>query len=92
VQQKAASFIDGRWEVTSFQAINDFNWDVYPMPSFSDYPEVNGWSGSVGYDIFTDSEVEDQAFRVIEYIATNYSRRVHECDGRLCLCKAKFQG
>jgi multiple sugar transport system substrate-binding protein len=76
VQQKAASFVGGRWEVTSFRAINDFNWDVYPIPSFSDYPEVNGWSGSVGYGIFTDSEVKDQAFRVIEYIASRQGQQV----------------
>src|SRR5690606_30028383 len=71
----------GRWCVTNFRRVLDFEWDVRPNPvgpsgevtSFNDQEDCtfSGWSGSVGLSIIRGSrgeEFPEEAYRFIEFI------------------------
>lgn len=71
----------GRWCVTNYRRVLDFEWDVRPNPvgpsgqitSFNNQEDCtfSGWSGSVGLAIIKGSKGEqyaEQAYRFIEFI------------------------
>lgn len=68
-----ATLITGRWAVNSFRAIEDFDWDVCPVPAFADEgddPTLNSSSGSVALAIHKRSKNKELAWDFIEYVAS----------------------
>lgn len=66
---KIACIENGRWAVTSYRQFG-FDWDVCPMPSFTEKPLQNSWSGSVGYAVSARSKKADEAYKLVEYFAS----------------------
>lgn len=79
---RVAITTNGRWAVTRFREILDFNWSVRPnavgpsgtVTSYGNQADCtfSGWSGSVGIAIMAGTlgeEHADKAFRFIEFIA-----------------------
>ncbi len=64
-----ACIITGRWAVTSYR-LSDFEWDVCPVPGFSDNPELNSSSGSVGFAVHKNSQYKYWAWKFVEYCAS----------------------
>ena len=65
-----ATLITGRWAVTSYRTIGDFEWDVCPVPSFSANPTLNSSSGSVGFAVHKNSQNQYWAWKFVEYCAS----------------------
>src|SRR5690554_1148450 len=78
--QRVATLVSGRWEVTAFRELS-FNWDVAYVPAFEENPEVNGWSGSVGYAVFSQSDHVEAAWKVVEYIASKEGQEILAATG-----------
>lgn len=79
---KAATYIEGRSVTTDLRKRATFNWDIAPIPAFETNQQVNGWSGSVGYGIYSNSEHPDEAYRVAEFFTSK--------DGQMIMAKAGF--
>lgn len=62
---KLAMQIQGRWQVPAYRKL-DFDWDVAPLPTGGKW---NGWSGSVGFSVYSKSKNPEAAFKLIEYLA-----------------------
>lgn len=65
-----ATLITGRWAVASYRMIEDFDWDVCPVPGFSDDPGLNSSSGSVGFAVHKNSKNQYWAWKLCEYVAS----------------------
>ena len=39
-----------------FAEVGDLDWDIAPIPAFPKHQNVNGWSGSVGYAVYKNTE------------------------------------
>lgn len=68
-QQRVACYIGLKSNVTAFRGLS-FDWDVCPIPAFSSVPEKNGWSGSVGYSVFSKTKYPEAAWKLVEYISS----------------------
>ena len=74
-QQKVASVISGRWDVTTFRSLS-FQWDVAYVPSFSENPTKNMYSGSVGYGVYSKSAYPEAGWKLVEYIASKEGQEI----------------
>lgn len=64
-----ACMITGRWAVTSYR-LADFEWDVCPVPGFTDEPQLNSSSGSVGFAVHKNSRYQYWAWKFVEFCAS----------------------
>ncbi len=83
-QQKVACVIAGRWDVSTFRTLS-FNWDVAHVPSFTNNPTKNMYSGSVGYGVNSkyepgkptaNADKLEAAWKVVEYIASKEGQEI----------------
>lgn len=74
-QQKVATVISGRWEVSTFRSLS-FNWDIAYVPAFTTNPTKNMYSGSVGYAINSQTSKKLAAWKLIEYIASKEGQEI----------------
>lgn len=79
---KAATYIEGRAVTTDLRKRATFDWDIAPIPAFTPNQQVNGWSGSVGYGVYTNTEHPDEAFRLAEFFTSK--------TGQMIMAKAGF--
>ena len=66
------------------KGIKNFEWDIAPLPVYKEYERDNvtvktkgleiGHSGSTGLGVWSKSKVKDEAFKVIDYLATGYAQ------------------
>jgi multiple sugar transport system substrate-binding protein len=61
---KLAMMISGRWSVPEFRKLK-FDWDVAPLPANGKW---EGWSGSVGFGIYSKTKQADAAYKLVEYL------------------------
>ncbi len=74
-QQKVATVISGRWDVTSFRSLS-FDWDVTYVPAFEENPTKNMYSGSVGYAVNAKSKNTEAGWKLVEYIASREGQEI----------------
>ena len=79
-QQKVACFIGLKAYVANFRQLS-FDWDIAPIPGFEEAPELNAWSGSVGYSIYNKSENIEAAWKLVEYIASKEGQEILSATG-----------
>lgn len=74
---KVACYIGGIYDTAQLRN-SSFDWDITYIPAFEDNLNVNGYSGSVGYSMWsgTDSSLKDLAYSVIEYISSEEAQRI----------------
>ncbi len=77
-----AMIITGRWAVTQYRTISDFEWDVCPVPAFSANPTLNSSSGSVGFAVHKNSQNRYYAWKFVEFCAS--------FEGQLAATRAGF--
>lgn len=78
--QRVATYIGGRYNVTSFKEL-DFNWNVCYVPSFSENPTKNMYSGSVGYAMYSGCKNKEAAWKLIEYISSREGQEILSSTG-----------
>jgi multiple sugar transport system substrate-binding protein len=61
---KLAMMIQGRWMVPHYRKLK-FDWDVAPIPANGQF---NGWSGSVGFGIYSKTKAPEAAYKLVEYL------------------------
>lgn len=79
-QQKVACVVAGRWEVSTFRELS-FNWDVTYVPAFTENPDANMYSGSVGYAVASNSKHKEAAWKLVEYIASREGQEILTATG-----------
>lgn len=79
---KAACYIEGRSVTTDLRKRATFDWDIAPIPAFDTNQQVNGWSGSVGYGVYVNTDHKDEAYRVAEFFTSK--------QGQMIMAKAGF--
>lgn len=80
-QQKVASVIAGRWNVSSFRSLT-FDWDIAYVPAFSENSTANMYSGSVGYAVNANSGAKKEAaWKLVEYIASREGQEILTATG-----------
>lgn len=79
---KAACYIEGRSVTTDLRNKADFNWDIAPIPAFTTNQQCNGWSGSVGYGVYVNTEHPDEAYKLAEYFTSK--------EGQMIMAEAGF--
>lgn len=67
---KAACLIEGRTVTMDLRKQATFDWDIAPVPAFEKNQQVNAWSGSVGYSVYSKSPQKDLAYELVEYFAS----------------------
>lgn len=78
--QRVATFIGGRYNVTSFSTL-EFNWNVAYVPAFSENLDKNMYSGSVGYAMSSACKNKVAAWKLIEYIASEEGQEILSSTG-----------
>lgn len=78
--QKVATYIGGRYNVTSFKNL-DFKWNVCYVPAFEENQTKNMYSGSVGYAMSSTCENKLAAWKLIEYIASREGQEILSSTG-----------
>ncbi len=82
---KVAMLVEESGKAFSFRkGIKNFEWDIAPLPVYKEYERDNvtvktkgleiGHSGSTGLGVWSKSKVKDEAFKVIDYLATGYAQ------------------
>lgn len=79
-QQKVATYISGRWDVTNLRSLS-FNWDIAYVPAFTENPTKNMYSGSVGYAVNSYSKEKMAAWKLVEYIASKEGQEILSATG-----------
>ncbi len=82
-QQRVATLIDGSWNMATFRNL-DFDWDITYVPAFTDNPNENGWSGSVGYAINSALNQTPRglaAWKLVEYIGSPEGQEILSATG-----------
>lgn len=79
-QQKVATLISGRWEVSTFRELS-FEWDVAYVPGFEEDPTHSMYSGSVGYGVNASSKHTEAAVKLVEYIASEEGQEILTATG-----------
>lgn len=69
-QQSLACIVMHRVMVTPFRQIEDFTWDVCPVPGFDDNPTLNSSSGSCGWAVHVNSKYRYWAYKFVEFCAS----------------------
>lgn len=74
---KTACYIGGAYDAAQFRSA-DFDWDITYIPAFEENMNVNGYSGSVGYAMWsgTDPALKELVYSVIEYISSEEAQRI----------------
>lgn len=78
--QKIATYIGGRYNLTSFMNL-DFHWNVCYVPAFEQDPTKNMYSGSVGYAMSSECKNKLAAWKLIEYIASREGQEILSSTG-----------
>ena len=78
----AACFIEGRSSTTDLRNKADFDWDIAPIPAFTNNQNCNGWSGSVGYGVYVNTKHPDEAYLLAEYFTSK--------EGQFIMAEAGF--
>lgn len=78
----AACYIEGRSVTTDLREKADFDWDIAPIPAFETNQQCNGWSGSVGYGVYKNTEHPDEAYLLAEYFTSK--------EGQMIMAEAGF--
>ena len=78
--QKIATYIGGRFNVTSFMNL-DFHWNVCYVPAFTVNQNKNMYSGSVGYAMSSTCKNKLAAWKLIEYIASREGQEILSSTG-----------
>lgn len=74
---KAACYIEGRSVTADLRKQATFDWDIAPIPAFdTEFQNINGWSGSIGYAVYTNSEHKDEAYRLAEFFTSAEGQRI----------------
>lgn len=79
-QQKVATAIEGRWNVSAFRSLQ-FNWDVAYVPAFTENPTANMYSGSVGYAVNSKGSNKEAAWKLVEYISSREGQEILTATG-----------
>lgn len=79
-QQKVATLISGRWEVSTFRELS-FDWDIAYVPGFEEDPMHSMYSGSVGYGVNAASKHTEAAYKLVEYIASEEGQEILTATG-----------
>ncbi len=69
-QGTLACIVMHRVMVTPFRQIEDFEWDVCPVPGFSAAPTLNSSSGSAGWAVHVNSQNRYWAYKFVEFCAS----------------------
>lgn len=67
---EAACYIEGRSVTSDLREQATFDWDIAPIPAYEYDSNCNGWSGSVGYAVYTRTPYPDIAYRLAEYFTS----------------------
>ena len=78
----AACYIEGRTVTVDLRAKADFNWDIAPIPAFTTNQQCNGWSGSVGYAVYSGCKYPDEAYLLAEFFTSK--------EGQFIMAEAGF--
>ena len=78
----AACYIEGRSLTTSLRNEATFEWDICPIPAFSYNQDCNGWSGSVGYGVYSKTEHPYESYLLAEFFTSK--------EGQLIMAEAGF--
>lgn len=73
--QRAVCYDGAIYDVANAQEF-DFEWDVCPLPAWTEEPYNSGWSGSVGYAVSKNSENKELAYLVAEYFASETAQEI----------------
>ena len=73
--QRAVCFDGAIYEVASVREF-DFEWDVCPLPGWSEDTYNSGYTGSVGYAVSKNSENKELAYLVAEYFASENAQKI----------------
>ena len=87
--QQAACFDGGSYYIMNIRGYG-FDFDVCPLPSFSEDPFNNGHTGSVGYAVSTRSKNKNAAYLVAEYFGGRTAQKNNRAAGK-CLLRGVFQ-
>lgn len=67
---KTACYVGLRANVPNLRTNCEFEWNCCAIPAFQVEPQVNSWSGSVGYGVWSGSKVKQAAYELVELIAS----------------------
>ena len=73
--QRAVCFDGAIYDVASVREF-DFDWDVCPLPGWSEDSYNSGYTGSVGYAVSKNSENKELAYLVAEYFASETAQNI----------------
>ena len=73
--QQAACFDGGSYYIMNIRGYG-FDFDVCPLPGFSEDPFNNGHTGSVGYAVSTRSKNKNAAYLVAEYFGGRTAQKI----------------
>ncbi|MCK9537441.1 MAG: sugar ABC transporter substrate-binding protein [Bacilli bacterium] len=77
LNQKAACYIEGRSVTADLRRTATFDWDIAPIPAYdTEYQNINGWSGSVGYAVYKNSEKKDEAYQLVEFFTSKHGQMI----------------
>lgn len=73
--QRAVCYDGAIYDVANARAF-DFDWDVCPLPGWSEDPYNSGYTGSVGYAVSKNCKDKDLAYLVAEYFASEVAQEI----------------
>ena len=73
--QRAACYDGAIYDVATAREFS-FDWDVCPLPGWSEDPYNTGYTGSVGYGISKNSKNKELAYLVAEYFASETAQEI----------------
>ena len=77
LNQKAACYIEGRSVTADLRRTATFDWDIAPIPAYdTEYQNINGWSGSVGYAVYKNTDKKDEAYRLVEFFTSKTGQMI----------------
>lgn len=79
---EAACYIEGRSVTSDLREQATFEWDIAPIPAYETNQNCNGWSGSVGYAVYVNTEYPEIAYQLAEYFTS--------VDGQLIMTESGF--
>ena len=82
LNEAAACYIEGRTATVDLRNKADFNWDIAPVPAFTTNQQCNGWSGSVGYAVYSKCEYPEEAYLLAEFFTSK--------EGQFIMAEAGF--
>ena len=77
---KLACLVAGRWNVPHYRKLS-FDWDVAPIPMSPRARNWTGWSGSVGLAMSRNCTRQEEAWKLIEFLAGPHGQTVQAKTG-----------